>query len=195
MVPWASATPFTVRAMRSLISVRTVALWVRRVPSITTSPAMMLNRVPPRMRPMLRTRGWRPSIWRVTMSCRAWTISAAMGIGSRPMWGWAPWTVWPSTVMVKVSLEAKNGPGGEADLPGLLPATDVEAEDRLHLRVVEGALGHHERRPALLTLGRPFLGGLEEEDDGPGETVLEAGRGPRRHRGAWRCGRRARRRA
>ena len=51
-MPWASATPSTVRAMRALISERTVASWVRIVPSIVTRSAMMLKRVPPWMRPM-----------------------------------------------------------------------------------------------------------------------------------------------
>ena len=59
---------------------------------------------------MVRTRGCRPSICRETMSWSAWTISAATGMGSSPMWGCAPWTVLPSTSMRKVSEEAKIGP-------------------------------------------------------------------------------------
>jgi len=42
-VPWASATPFTVRAMRAFISRATVASCVRIVPSIVTRSAMMVE--------------------------------------------------------------------------------------------------------------------------------------------------------
>ena len=57
MAPWASATAFTVRCMRSLMSWRTFASSVRTVPSIVTLSAMMLNRLPPWMEPMVRTFG------------------------------------------------------------------------------------------------------------------------------------------
>ena len=51
----------------------------------------------------------------------------------------------------------------------------MQAEDGLHLRVVEGALLDHERRPALLALRRSLLRRLEEEDDGSGKAVAESG--------------------
>jgi hypothetical protein len=89
---------------------RTPASCVRIVPSIVTRPAMMLKRVPPWMRPIVSTRGWRPSICRDTIVCSASTISEATGIGSRPMCGWAPCTVLPSTSIVKESEDAKIGP-------------------------------------------------------------------------------------
>ena len=76
------------------------------MPSSVTLSAMMLKRVPPWMRPIVSTRGWRPSIWRETIVCSALTISAATGIGSRPMCGCAPWTVLPATSIVKASDEA-----------------------------------------------------------------------------------------
>jgi hypothetical protein len=172
VVPWASATPFTVRAMRAFISARTVASWVRIVPSSVTRSAMMLNRVPPWMRPMVRTRGWRPSICRDTMSWSAWMISAATGIGSRPMCGWGP------VDGLARDLDGEGVGGGEdrpvgPSLAVRHPAAHVQAEDRLDLRVVESPFLHHERRPAFLALGCAFLGGLEEEDDGAGQASLE----------------------
>ena len=51
----------------------------------------------------------------------------------------------------------------------------MQAEDGLDLRVVEGALPDHERRPALLALRRPLLGRLEEKDHGAGEARPQAG--------------------
>ena len=105
-MPWASATPFTVRARRDFISARTPASKARRVPSIVTLSAMMFWRVPPWIFPIVRTRGWRPSIWRETIVWIAVTISAATGIGSRPMCGCAPCTLLPATSIVNASDEA-----------------------------------------------------------------------------------------
>jgi hypothetical protein len=73
--------------MRSFISRRISSSSVRSVPSSVTWSAMMLNRFPPWMDPMVRTFGLRASNCRETMSCRAWTISAATGTGSRPVCG------------------------------------------------------------------------------------------------------------
>ena len=135
---------------------------------------------------MVRTRGCRPSICRDTISWRAWIdlrrdgdrVEAHVGLGAVD----APALDGDGEGVAR----GEEGAGGEPDLPGLLPAADVEAEDRLHLRVVEGALGHHERRAALLALGGPLLGRLEEEDHGPRQAVLEPGEdlgGAEEHRG------------
>ena len=175
VVPCASATPLTVRAIRALISDRTVASCVRNVPSIVTRSAMMLKRLPPWMRPIVRTRGCRPSICRETMSWSACTISAATGIGSSPMWGCAPWTVLPSTSIRKVSEEAKIGPSVQpawpidVQLPTCRPKTaSTFGSSSAPSFTMSG-------RAALLALRRALLGGLEEEDDGAGEARLQAG--------------------
>ena len=110
MVPCASATPATVRAMRSFRSCRTRASSVRIVPRMVTASAMMLWRLPPWMDPMVSTLGFWASICRETTSWRACTISAAMGMGSMPVCGYAPWVLRPTTSMAKVSEDAKIGP-------------------------------------------------------------------------------------
>ncbi len=180
VVPCASATPLTVRAIRDLISARTVASWVRSVPSIVTRPAMMLKRVPPSMRPMVRTRGCRPSICRETMSWRAWTISAATGIGSSPMWGCAPWTVFPSTSIRKVSEEAKIGPSvqpawpTDTQLPTCRPKTaSTFGSSSAPSFTMSGA-------PPSSPSGPPSSAGWNRRDDGAGETPPEAGQHLRR---------------
>ena len=140
VVPFASATPRTVRSMRALISARTAGSCVRTVPSITTLSAMMLKRVPPWMRPIVSTRGWRPSIWRETIVCSACTSSAATGTGSRPFQGSAPWTVLPATSIENESLEAKIGPSAQPTCPASNQPPTWRPKTRVDLRLVEGAL-------------------------------------------------------
>jgi hypothetical protein len=53
--------------------------------------------------------------------------------------------------------------GAVADLPGLVDRGHVQAEDRIHIRVLQGALFHHHLRAAVLADGRRLLGGLEDE--------------------------------
>ena len=77
---------------------------------MVTASAMMLWRLPPWMDPMVSTFGFWASICRDTMSCRACTISAATGMGSMPVCGYAPWVFLPATSMAKVSEDAKMGP-------------------------------------------------------------------------------------
>jgi hypothetical protein len=65
-----------------------------------------------------------------------------------------------------------NGTG--AQRPG------VEREDGLRLEIPEELLLEHQRGAALFTLGRPFLGRLEDEDDGAWQLRLQASQHPRR---------------
>ena len=63
---------------------------VRIVPSITTSPVMMLRTVPPLIRPMEMTSGTAGSFCLAGIFCNSCTIPAAIAIASTPSCGLPP---------------------------------------------------------------------------------------------------------
>lgn len=85
---------------------RVRSLTARMVPTIWADSGMMLLVVPAVIWPTVTTPGSNTSIVRVTINCRAWTISQAMGMGSSARCGWLACPPRPVTVMCMVSADA-----------------------------------------------------------------------------------------
>ena len=114
---WAAAMPSATRVIPECSFERVASLTARMVPSISAVSGMMLLVVPAEMRPTVITPGSNTSMRRVTISCSAWTISQAIGIGSRARNGSLAWPPRPLTVMYIRSAEAIIGPGFTATNP------------------------------------------------------------------------------
>ncbi len=84
---------------------------------IVAVSGMMLFVVPAVICPTVTTAGSKMSIRRVTISCSAWTISHAIGIGSTARNGSLAWPPAPCTTIWKVSADAIVGPPLVATIP------------------------------------------------------------------------------
>ena len=140
--------------------------------------------VPAVMWPTVTTAGSNTSTVRVTISCRAWTISQATGIGSTARCGSLAWPPLPVTVIVIVSAEAMIEPprlliqpDGSDDVMWMANAAGDRrrACRRRSGRDVEQALVEHE--PGAVVA---LLAGLEHEQHPPGQLVAAVGEQPRR---------------
>ncbi len=97
---------------------------VRTVASKWAVSGMMLRWVPAWRSPTVTTTGSNTSNRRVTMVCRAVTISQAAGMGSLARCGAEPWPPAPWTVTFSESEAARIGPGREPNSPcGMADAT------------------------------------------------------------------------
>ena len=87
------------------------------VPSQVTDSGMTLNAVPASIRVTVTTAGSKAGTTRVTMACRAVTISQATGTGSVASWGIEAWPPRPMTLIWNSSQEASMVPARQATRP------------------------------------------------------------------------------
>ena len=93
--PKAWVMPLTTLSMSWGIFFRLTSLKARTVPSRVTFSAMILERVPPSIFPMVRTAGSVGSTARLITDWSAVMTSAARTMASTPSWGLAPWALRP----------------------------------------------------------------------------------------------------
>ena len=87
------------------------------VPSQVTDSGMTLNAVPASIRVTVTTAGSNAGSTRVTIACRAVTISQATGTGSVASWGIEAWPPRPMTVIWNSSQDAIMVPARQATRP------------------------------------------------------------------------------
>ena len=115
--PCAWAMPATISPMRRSIIVWVVSRKVLTVPIISTWSGMTLKASPPATRVTETTALSMGSTSRATRLWKAWIISEAAMIGSRPWFGIAAWQPRPLTMTWKRSAAAIAGPLHMAKLP------------------------------------------------------------------------------
>ena len=150
VVPWAAAMPSATRCKPSRSCWRVRADTARMVPWISATSGMTLKVVPAEMRPTVITPGSKASSVRVQKTWRACTISQAMGMGSRALWGADACPPLPWTVTRNWSAEAICAPPS-----AMSPAGSTE-KTWMAKAPVTGRSGATSRRPSSSMYWAPW---------------------------------------
>ena len=164
--------PLTTLSMSWGIFFRLVSLRARTVPSMVTFSAMMLERAPPSIFPMVRTAGSDGVDGPADDGLERRDDLGGQDDGVDALVGPGPVGALPLDRDLERVRAGHDVPGREIDLADVL-RPDVKAEDGPDRRVLQDAFLDHQGGAALLVLGRALLGRLEDELDVPLDLVLD----------------------